>query len=86
MYFVTTNRAGFILFSMTPSERAAIGLSEKHIVHLLVRPTTADEWTVLHTWKAADYSPTDFMAALHYRDEPADPAQLLDLLPSNLRP
>ena len=86
MYFITTNRAGYVLFCMTPSERAALGLTEKQEVQLLTRRSVGDEWTVLHAWKAADYSHTDFLTALHHRDEPADPKQLLDLLPSAVRP
>ena len=84
MYFVTINRPGYILFCATPSERAAIGLTEKQVIHLLVRDATSNEWTVLRTWKASDYSHTDFMSALHHKDEPGDPRQLLDLLPANL--
>jgi hypothetical protein len=84
MYFVTINRPGYILFSATPSERAAIGLTEKHVVHFLVRDTTAREWTVVRTWKTSDYSHTDFMTALHHASEPDNPRKLLDTLPANL--
>jgi hypothetical protein len=84
MYFVTINRPGYVLFCATPSERGAIGLTEKQIVHFLVRDPTSAEWVVVRTWKASDYSHTAFMAALHHTDEPADPRALLDLLPANL--
>ena len=84
MYFVTINRPGYILFSATPSERAAIGLTDKQIVHFLVRDSATKEWTVVRTWKASDYSQTDFMVALHHAAEPDDPRKLLDTLPANL--
>ena len=37
MYFVTSKRAGYVLFCMTPSGRAAIGLSEDQKVRLFAR-------------------------------------------------
>ncbi len=84
MYFVTTNHAGYVLFCMTPSERAAIGLTEKQIVNFLVRDS-AQAWVVLHEWKASDFSHTDFLAALHHAEEPADPRRLLEVLPAHIR-
>ena len=84
MYFVTINRPGYILFSATPSERAAIGLTDKQAMHFLVREAGTKEWKVLRTWKASDFSQTDFMTALHHAAEPEDPRTLLDLLPANL--
>jgi len=86
MYFVTTKREGYVLFCLTPSERAAIGVTEKGVVDLLVRDSTDQHFVVLRSWNGADYSHTDFMAALHHREEPADPKQLLDVLPAKLRP
>ena len=86
MYFVTTNRTGYVMFSMTPSERAAVGLTENRTVHLLTRATRTAEWVVLRAWKASDFAHTDFMATLHGVPEPADPAQLATLLPANLPP
>ena len=85
MYFVTTKRNPYILFCTTPSERAAIGLTEKQVVHLLIRETPAGEWSVLCEWNAGDYSHTDFMAALHRVSEPSDPRGLLEFLPERLR-
>jgi hypothetical protein len=84
MYFVTINKPGYVLFSATPSERAALALTDKQIVHLLARDARSGEWKVLRTWKASDYAHTDFMVALHHLDEPDDPHKLLDLLPANL--
>jgi hypothetical protein len=86
MYFVTTNKAGYVLFCMTPSERAAIGLTDKQLVQLLVRDPATREFSVLHEWMASEFSPTDFLSALHHADEPADPRLLLQILPASLRP
>ena len=85
MYFVTTKREGYVLFCTTPSERAAVGLTDKQVVHLLARESGASDWLVLAQWNSGDYSHTDFMAACRRRAEPAEPRQLLDLLPSRLR-
>ena len=38
MYFVTTSKPDYILFSMTPSERGAVALTEERQVHVLSRP------------------------------------------------
>lgn len=84
MYFVTTKRPGYVLFSMTPSERFAVGLSEERMVHLLERTGDRD-WKVLREWPAATYSHTDFMAGLRERDEPASAGDLIALLPSELQ-
>ena len=85
MYFVTTKRAGYILFCTTPSERAAVGLTDKQIVHLLVRASVGDAWRTVAEWDAGNYSHTDFMAALHHVEEPADPEGLLAFVPSSIR-
>jgi len=84
MYFVTTKQPGYVLFSMTPSERAALGLTEQQRVQLLLRQPDGS-WKVRHEWDTNQFSHTQFMAALHYRDEPSDPERLLDILPSELR-
>ncbi len=84
MYFVTINRPGYILFCATPSERAAIGLTDAQVVHFLVRDAARNEWTTVRTWKTSDYSHTEFMAALHRAEEPDEPRRLLDLLPADL--
>ncbi len=85
MYFVTTSRPGYVLFCMTPSERAAVGLTDDQIVHLLVRASADGQWRVLHQWSTKDYSHTDFMVALRDVSEPVDPQQLLEFLPARLR-
>ena len=79
MYFVTTKRAGYSLFCMTPSERAAIALTDdqKH-VHLLER--SASEWTVRHEWPVEEHSHTELMLRLADRDEPATVAELVRLV------
>lgn len=82
MYFVTTKRAGYLLFCTTPSECAAVGLTETQRVQLLARSAVASEWEVLADWDCRDCSHTDFMAGLHAVAEPADPRELLGRVPA----
>ncbi len=84
MYFVTIKRAGYVLFCMTPSERAALGLTADNTVHLLTRAEGAT-WNVLRAWPVAKCSHTDFMAGLKNVAEPSDPAELVAYLPPELR-
>lgn len=79
MYFVTSKKAGYVLFCMTPSGRSAIGLSEGRKVHLFER-APGGEWRILQEWDAAERSHTDIMIALGEREEPADPKDLLPLV------
>ena len=85
MYFVTTKREGYVLFATTPSERAAVGLTDKQVVHLLVRPAVSEAWRIVAEWDGSRYSHTDFMAALHHIGEPADPEGLLAFVPASVR-
>ena len=85
MYFVTTKQPEYVLFCTTPSERAAVGLTEKQVVQLLVRPTLGDDWRALREWNADVYSHTEFMVQLRDVSEPADPEQLVEFLPAHLR-
>jgi hypothetical protein len=85
MYFITVGKKPWILFCKTPSERAAIALTEKQVVQLLRRGPGTDDWQVFAEWSADELSHTDFMSAMHHRDEPADPNQLLEVLPAGLR-
>ncbi|HLK12088.1 MAG TPA: hypothetical protein VKW76_11985 [Candidatus Binatia bacterium] len=69
MYFVTTKRAGYALFCMTPSERAAIGVTDdQQRVHLLER--AGSTWRVHRDWPMAERSHTEVMARLGAVDEP----------------
>ncbi len=79
MYFVTSKKAGYVLFCMTPSGRAAIGLTEAQKVHVFER-AAGGAWNVLREWDAAERSHTDIMITLGDHDEPADPKRLLDLI------
>ena len=79
MYFVTSKKAGYILFCMTPSGRAAIGLTEGQKVQLFER-APGGAWNVLCEWDGAERSHTDIMIALGEHDEPADPKRLLELI------
>jgi hypothetical protein len=85
MYFVTTKQDGYVLFAMTPSERAAVGLTDKQEVHLLKRQGNAGEWQLVAKWNGADFSHTDFMVAWHSGVEPTAAGDLLAVLPAALR-
>ena len=78
MYFVTVRQPGYALFSMTPSERAAIGLTQdQQRVHLLER--TGSTWRVLHDWPIDEHSHTELMVRLGPVDEPATVDELVRL-------
>jgi hypothetical protein len=81
MYLVTTNHPEYVLFSMTPSGRAAIGLTDKGLVRLLVPGGAPREWRTLREWPSAAYSHTDLMVALGSLDEPEHGEDLLSRLP-----
>ena len=80
MYFVTSKQAGYVLFCMTPSGRAAIGLTESRQVHLFQRSPNG-AWQTLREWDSGTMSHTDLMLALGDHEEPDDPRHLLDLIP-----
>ena len=70
MYFVTSKRPGYALFSLTPSERAAIGVTDdQKRVHLLER--VGSEWRVYRDWPVEEHSHTELMTRLALVDEPA---------------
>jgi hypothetical protein len=66
---------------MTPSGRAAIGLTETRDVEIFRRGSDGG-WEQLRAWPAGTLSHTDLMLTLGDHDEPDDPARLLDLLPA----
>lgn len=78
MYFVTIRRPGYCLFSTTPSEHAAIALTDdQEHVHVLER--TGDDWTVRHEWLVSEHSHTDLMRRLADVDEPVSVDELVRL-------
>ncbi len=80
MYFVTLKRPGYVLFSTTPSERVAVGLTENQkTLHLLL--AEGKSWTVVREWPVDEFSHTDLMLQLGKIDEPLDPREILNLLP-----
>lgn len=85
MYFVMTKRAGYVLFCLTPSERGAVGLTDKQMVQVLARDGTDAGWQVVAEWPASECPHTDLMVAWHRLPEPADPRALLSVLPDPLR-
>ena len=81
MHFITMKRAGYVLFSTTPSERVAVGLRDgQKQVDLLFKE--GSDWNVVRNWPVEEYSHTDLMLALGKVDEPADPRDVLKLLPA----
>mgnify|MGYP006908349066 CR=1 FL=1 len=86
MYFVTVRQPGYVLFAMTPSELGAVALAEdQQTVRLLRRAALGEAWESFAEWKSSELTHSDFMAAMQNRDEPATPAELLDVLPAALR-
>jgi len=79
VYFVTSKRPGYALFSMTPSERAAIGVTDdQKRVHILER--TASGWRVHSDWPVEQHSHTELMTRLALVvDEPATIEELVHL-------
>ena len=78
MYFVTTKRPGYALFCMTPSERAAIGVTEdQKRVHVLAHE--GDQWSVRQDWPVEEHSHTALMTRLALVDEPASVDELVRL-------
>lgn len=78
MYFVTSKRAGYALFCLTPSERAAIGVTEdQKRVHVLERDGGA--WVVRHDWPVEEHPHTELMVRLGSREEPATFEELVRL-------
>ncbi len=80
MHFVTSKRVGYVLFCMTPSGRAAVGLTDDRRVDLFERGDDG-AWCTLREWRPGTLSHTDLMLALGEHEEPADPRRLLDLVP-----
>ena len=78
MYFVTTKRAGYSLFCLTPSERGAIGVTDdQRRVHVLER--TGTDWRVVRDWAVEEHSHTDLMSRLAEVEEPASIDELVRL-------
>jgi len=75
MYFVTSKRAGYALFCLTPSERAAIALTEDQKRVQLLEHVGA-EWRVRQEWPVEQRSHTEIMVRLGRVDEPATVAEL----------
>jgi len=82
MYFVTSKKPGYLLFCMTPSGRAAIGLAEQQRLHLLERKSDG-EWQILKEWPLDTLSHTDLLLALRNHDEPENPRHILNLVPQS---
>ena len=79
MYFVTSKKAGYVLFCTTPRGRGAIGLTEDHKVRLFEHQP-GGQWRLLREWDAGVRSHTDIIIELGEHEEPDDPKRLLDLV------
>ena len=78
VYFVTSKRAGYALFSMTPSERVAIGVTDdQKRVHVLER--VGGDWRVYKDWPVEEHSHTELMTRLALLEEPPTAAELVRL-------
>jgi hypothetical protein len=78
VYFVTSKRPGYALFSLTPSERAAIGVTDdQKRVHVLER--TGAGWRVHSDWPIEQHSHTELMTRLALVEEPATIEELVRL-------
>jgi hypothetical protein len=78
MYFVTSKRPGYALFCLTPSERAAIAVTDdQKRVHVLER--TAAGWRVQRDWPVEEHSHTELMTRLALVEEPATVDELVRL-------
>ena len=76
MYFVTMKRAGYCLFSVSPSERFGIGLlDDQQRIHVLERD--GSDYVVRHEWPIADVSHTDAMLRLGKVAEPGSVAEFI---------
>jgi hypothetical protein len=70
VYFVTVKRPGFVLFCLTPSERAAIGLADDQRRVQMFERRGAD-WVLVREWTVDEHSHTELMQRLATVDEPA---------------
>lgn len=76
MTFVTMKHPGYCLFTTTPSERVAIGLTDdQQRVHLCVLESGG--WRVAHDWPVSEHSHTEVLLRLgHLATEPASVDEL----------
>lgn len=76
MYFVTMKRAGYCLFSVSPSERFAVGLlDDQQRLHVLERDGA--DYAIRQEWPVAEVSHTELMIRLGAVAEPASIADFL---------
>jgi len=79
VYFVTSKRAGYALFCLTPSERAAVALTDdQQRVQLLER--SGADWKLRREWPVGERSHTDLMLRVRDVEVPPTVDALLALL------
>jgi hypothetical protein len=78
VYFVTMKRAGYCLFSVSPSERFGVGvLDDQQQLHVLERDGA--DYVVRQEWPIAEVSHTDVMLRLGGVPEPSSVAEFVRL-------
>jgi hypothetical protein len=83
MFFVPVMWAGYEVACMTPSGRAAIGVTHDKIGRLFGRAGT--EWRILCEWPTARLSHTDVMTYLGEQPEPDAPEGIVTLIAALLQ-
>jgi hypothetical protein len=78
MFFVPVMWAGYEAACMTPSGRAALGVTHEKTVRLLAR--SGAEWRVLREWPVDHLSHTEIMTNLGEHAEPDTPEGMLTLI------
>jgi len=76
VYFVTMKRAGYCLFSVSPTERFGVGLSDDQ-QRLDVLERDGADFVVRQEWPVAQVSHTDLMLRLGAVPEPGSLAEFL---------
>jgi hypothetical protein len=79
MVFVPVMWPGYELACLTPSGRAAIGVTHGKAVRILAR--SGRDWRVLREWPVERLSHTDVLTHLGQHPEPETAEDILGLLP-----
>lgn len=78
MFFVPVMWAGYDVACLTPSGRAAIGVTHEKVGRLFARAGT--EWRILHEWPVDRLSYTEIMTYLGEHPEPETPEGIVTLV------
>jgi hypothetical protein len=75
MFFVPVMWTGYEVACLTPSGRAAIGVTDEKVGRLLAH--TGGDWRILYEWPVARLSHTEVLTHLGDRPEPPTPQDIL---------